>query len=98
MSDFTVRPLHDAVGAEIQGVHGSEPLADAVLAQLQDVFDEYSVLVFRNLDIDEHWQPALVFALVHEDPAAYDDISTRKTLRVSNRTEDSAAPYGRLLF
>ena len=39
-----------------------------------------------------------MYALIHEDPAAYDDISTKNTLRVSNRTEDSAAPYGRLLF
>jgi alpha-ketoglutarate-dependent taurine dioxygenase len=98
MSDLTVRPLHEAVGAEIVGVDPSEPLADGVLAQLQDAFDEYSVLVFRNLDIDEDWQRALVYVLIHEDPAGYDDISTRSTLRVSNRTVESAAPYGRLLF
>jgi len=80
------------------GIDPSEPLANGILAQLRDAFDEYSVLVFRNLDIDQDWQRAVVYALVHEDPAAYDDISTRNTLRVSNRTEDSAAPYGRLLF
>ena len=98
MSHCTVRQLHDEVGAEIDGVDPSELLTDGVLEQLRDAFDEYSVLVFRNLDIDEHAQRALVFALIHEDPAAYDDTSTKKTLRVSNRSEDSAAPYGRLLF
>ena len=96
--DVTVRPLHEAVGAEIEGVDPSELLTDGVLAQLRDIFDEHSVLVFRDLDIDEKGQRALVFALIHEDPAAYDDMSTKKTLRVSNRSEDSAAPYGRLLF
>jgi alpha-ketoglutarate-dependent taurine dioxygenase len=98
MSDVRVRPLHESVGAEIEGFDPSEPLTDEVLAPLREAFDDYSVLVFRDLDIDEKGQRALVFGLIHEDPAAYDDLSTRKTLRVSNRTEDSAAPYGRLLF
>ena len=98
MSELAARPLHEAVGAEIVGIDPSEPLANGILAQFRDAFDQYSVLVFRNLDIDQDWQRAVVYTLVHEDPAAYDDISTRNTLRVSNRTEDSAAPYGRLLF
>ena len=45
---MTIRPLSGAIGAEILGVDISEPLDDATFSQIQDAFDEYLVIFFRD--------------------------------------------------
>jgi alpha-ketoglutarate-dependent taurine dioxygenase len=100
MGELEVRDLHPAVGAEISGLEPKIPLDDATLAQLREVFDERSVLVFHDLDIDEDFQRYLVFALIGQEPPAKAPEHQGRSgpMLVSNKADGGAAPYGRLLF
>jgi alpha-ketoglutarate-dependent taurine dioxygenase len=100
MGELEVRDLHPAVGAEISGLEPKIPLDDATLAQLREVFDERSVLVFHDLDIDEDFQRYLVFALIGQEPPAQAPEHQGRSgpMLVSNKADGGAAPYGRLLF
>jgi taurine dioxygenase len=51
--NFTVTPLSDACGAEITGIDLAEPLDAATVKAINDAYDEYLVLVFRDQQIDE---------------------------------------------
>lgn len=53
---ISVTPLHAHVGAEIGGVDLREPLDDASFAAIEDAFHRYSVLIFRDQDIDDEQQ------------------------------------------
>jgi taurine dioxygenase len=100
MGKLEVRPLHPAVGAEIVGLEPQIPLDDATLGKLREVFDERSVLVFRDLDIDEDFQRYLVYALIGQAPPAEppEHLNRSGPMLVSNKAEGGASPYGRLLF
>jgi alpha-ketoglutarate-dependent taurine dioxygenase len=102
MGELKVRELHPAFGAEIQGLEPKIPLDDDTIRRLREVFDERSVLVFRDLDIDEDFQRYLVFTLVGEEPPAPgvrpEQAHRNGPMLVSNKEGGGAAPYGRLLF
>ncbi|HEY6533440.1 MAG TPA: TauD/TfdA family dioxygenase [Acidimicrobiales bacterium] len=100
MGEIQVRELHPDVGAEITGLEPRTPLDEETIARLRDVFDERSILVFRDLDIDEDFQRYLVFALIGEEPPpqAPEHAAHRGPMLVSNKADGGAAPYGRLLF
>ena len=53
-----IRPLHPLFGAEIRGVAVSEPLGDALFAEVRAAFEEYSLLVLRGQDITDDQQLA----------------------------------------
>lgn len=67
---FSVVPLAPAIGAEIQGLDLSEPIAEKVLGELRDTWLERKVLVFRDqtLTPDEHVAFAGLFAEVDKYP------------------------------
>ena len=90
-----VRELSPELGAEITGLEPRIPLDPDTVEQLQRAFDERKILVFPNLDIDEAFQRYLVWTLIGEEPPAE---LTATPMHVSNKEENSAAPYGRLLF
>lgn len=48
LSDFEVKPLSDALGAEIIGVDLTQPLDDRTARAIEDVWHEHIVLVFRD--------------------------------------------------
>jgi taurine dioxygenase len=100
MGEVRVRRLHPALGAEIEGLEPLVPLSDETVRTLREAFDEYSVLVFRDLDIDEDFQRYLVFTLVGEEPPAerQEHLHRNGPMLVSNKEEGGAAPYGRLLY
>jgi taurine dioxygenase len=100
MGEIKVRPLHPAVGAQVEGLEPRMPLDEATLATLRQAFDERSVLVFRDLDIDEDFQRYLVYALIGQRPPAEPPEHQNRSgpMLVSNTAEGGAAPYGRLLF
>ena len=95
MSKLVIHPLGPGIGAEIEGLESCNPLDDDTIKNLRSAFDERSVLVFRNLDIDEAFQRYLVFTLIGEAVSAEKQTPTSF---VSNKKENAAAPYGRLLF
>ena len=99
MADLTVRSLHPALGAEVQGFEPGRSLDDETTGLLRAAFDERGVLVFRDLDIDEDVQRSIVFTLIGEEVPVADDAGKKAPWMISNRTEHvAAAPYGRLLF
>jgi alpha-ketoglutarate-dependent taurine dioxygenase len=98
MAELRVRTLNSAIGAEIEGLEPRRPLDDDTVHDLRAAFDDRGVLVFRNLDVDEDWQRSLVFGLLGEEVPGPEDRAERTTMLVSNKEENGAAPYGRLLF
>ncbi len=98
MSQLKLRALTPAFGAEVDGFEPSSPLDEEVLAQLRAAFDERSVLVFRNLDIEEDMQRSIVYGLIGEEVPVELAAAEKRPRVVSNKMEDGAAPYGRLLF
>ncbi len=55
---ITIKPLHDLFCAEIGGVNTGEPMDDATFAEIRSAFEEYSVLVFHDQDLDDARQIA----------------------------------------
>jgi alpha-ketoglutarate-dependent taurine dioxygenase len=98
MTDFEMRPLSTAVGAEIRGVDLRQPFDAETTRRLREAFDEWGVLVFRDLDIDEDTQRRLVYLLIDEPVPAPGEQAEKVPMLVSNKVEQGAAPYGRLLF
>lgn len=47
-----VKPLGGALGGEVSGIDLSHPLDNATFAWIEDAFDTYQVLVFRDQDLD----------------------------------------------
>lgn len=72
MKHIQVRPLSDALGAEIDGIDISKPLTDAVVAEIRQAFLEHLVIFFR----DQHLSPQrlLAFAQLFGEPMAYPQI------------------------
>ena len=102
MAELEIRGLHPALGAEIEGVTPSIPLDGRTMKVLRSAFDAHGVLVFRDLDIDEQFQRYLAYALIGAQPPKEgqrpESTPTGGPMLVSNKVEDGAAPYGRLLF
>lgn len=51
-----IRKVHPHIGAEVSGVDLKVPLDDDVFARIRDAFNEHSVLVFRDQDINDQQQ------------------------------------------
>jgi alpha-ketoglutarate-dependent taurine dioxygenase len=94
--------LTPALGATITGVDLTEPLDEETIAFLRAVFDERSVLVFRDTDVDRTRQHALVEVLRGRPVPPADelarDVALQSGFYVSNTREGATAPVGRLLF
>jgi alpha-ketoglutarate-dependent 2,4-dichlorophenoxyacetate dioxygenase len=58
LDTFAVEPVHPHIGAEIRGVDLTRPIDDALFALIRDAFNQHSVLVFRDQDIDDDQQVA----------------------------------------
>ncbi|MFN4087780.1 MAG: TauD/TfdA dioxygenase family protein [Alphaproteobacteria bacterium] len=55
---FEIRRLHPLYGAEIVGVDTGRPMDDAAFAAIRAAFEEHSVLLFRDQDLDDPRQIA----------------------------------------
>lgn len=53
-----IKPLHKLFCAEIDGVNTAAPMDDATFAEIRAAFEEYSVLVFHDQDLDDARQIA----------------------------------------
>ncbi len=51
-----VTPLHDALGARVEGIDLTRPLDDAAGAELAAAFDRHHLLVFRGQEVSEQAQ------------------------------------------
>jgi len=100
MAELKVRDLSPALGAQIEGLEPQMPLDEETCHQLQALFDERSVLVFHDLEIDEAFQRYLVYTLIGEEPPPGQNKAddARPPFLVSNKEPGGGAPYGRLLY
>ncbi len=55
---MTVKPLSDALGAEITGIDLSQPVDDATFADIRDVFHDRQMIVIRDQKLDPDQQIA----------------------------------------
>jgi alpha-ketoglutarate-dependent taurine dioxygenase len=62
-SRFEIRPVSPLIGAEIEGVDLTQPVADATAEALREAFWTYKVLVFRdqNLSPVQHVEAVRIF-------------------------------------
>jgi alpha-ketoglutarate-dependent taurine dioxygenase len=96
VAELLVKHPHPWIGAEVRGIEPGQRLDDAQAAQLRQVFDDRSVVVFPDLDIDEAFQRYLVYATIGQE--APEKGLRPEPMLVSNKEPGGAAPYGRLLF
>ena len=55
---FEVRPLHDALGAEIIGITLEDAVGEAMFARIYEVFLEHKLILFRDVDLPPATQVA----------------------------------------
>ncbi|SFF77055.1 taurine dioxygenase [Novosphingobium sp. CF614] len=99
MAELVVRELTPTFGAEITGLAPSIPLDDETLRRLRELFDEKSLLVFRDFHIDRAFQYYLSYALIGKEPPAQDPTNNpKRESLISNKEKGAIAPFGRLLW
>jgi taurine dioxygenase len=100
MTKLQTRDLTPAWGSEVLGLDPATELGDDDVELLRRTFDERSLLLFRDLDIDDAYQQHLAKLVIGHDGPTGDgkDVDAADAFFVSNREEDGGAPFGRLLF
>ena len=97
-----VNPLSSAFGAEVRGLDPTTTPDEEAQRTLRTAFDEYGVLIFRDLDLDRRGQTYLTELVRGEDDLSDEkiahDADRQSTFYISNRIEDAAAPFGRLMW
>jgi alpha-ketoglutarate-dependent taurine dioxygenase len=95
-----IRELHPAFGAEVRGLTPTIPLDPETCATLRELFDQRGVLVFPDLDLGHREQLWISKMLIRQEnvPDRPGTSQTDDNFYVSNRRENSAAPFGRLQF
>ena len=97
-----IREITHDFGASIEGWSPEDDLDNAGVELLRDAFDEFQVLVLRDVEVPSDAQQCLCGLLVGNDAPADRAAAVANThlysTRVSNKDEDGNAPYGRLLF
>ena len=53
MSDFSISPVSETLGAEVLGLDDSKPLNVETIATLRDAFQDYHLLCFRDQDLSD---------------------------------------------
>jgi taurine dioxygenase len=100
MTQLEMRDLTPAWGSEVIGLDPTTELSDEDVELLRRTFDERSLLLFRDLDIDDAYQQYIAKLVIGHDGPTGDgkDVDAADAFFVSNREEDGGAPFGRLLF
>jgi len=102
MTELRTSEITPGFGATIEGWTPEADLDDRTIRELRRAFDEYQVLVFRNVAVPAAAQQYLCGLLVGDRaPTARAEAEANAylyTTRISNKDEDGNAPYGRLLF
>ncbi|HEY6532690.1 MAG TPA: TauD/TfdA family dioxygenase [Acidimicrobiales bacterium] len=97
MSALRVQPLDAPFGAEVQGVDPAA-LDDETRSALQEAFDEYGLLVLRDVDVTYPTQQLFVEMLVREDFSSASELELQPSAYVSNREEGATSASGLILF
>jgi taurine dioxygenase len=101
---YEVNPLSDVIGAEIVGLDLREELDDATFHEIERLWHQYVVLVFRDqqLETEEHLRFARGFGELEEVRTKKDDPNQRQyVMFVSNREVEGkkgVLPDGEMFF
>ena len=100
---LTITRLPSAFGAEVTGLDPDRVPDEEARSQLRAAFDDHGVLVFRDLaGLDRRLQTFLTELVCGEQDLGEDkvaaDAQRQSTFYISNRIEDAAAPFGRLMW
>jgi alpha-ketoglutarate-dependent taurine dioxygenase len=98
MADLEIRPLRPDFGAVVTGVEPTAPLPPDIRRRLKAAFDTRGLLLFPELGVEARFQTWLAEMLAGDDGVDPDRIQVHEKFQVSNYNENSAAPFGRLLF
>jgi len=100
--DLRISEIMPGFGATIEGWSPGVELDRSAVEDLRRAFDDFGVLVFRDVDVAAEDQRYLCGLLVGDeaptDRAGAEANSHQYSTRISNKDEDGNAPYGRLLF
>ena len=98
MSPMRVQPLDAPFGAEVLGVDPGA-IDDDTSRALQAAFDEYGLLVLRDVEVSYPTQQMFVEMLVGEDlSSSSPDLELLPSAYVSNREEGAISASGLILF
>jgi taurine dioxygenase len=105
MSAPEVRPLHQALGAEVTGIDVTRRLDDDEIRFLRGVFDEHGLVLFRDVDLEVFDRPrqAYLCELLRVDRVPSEEESVALSDQqggfwISNKLEGAAGPFGTLMF
>ncbi len=99
MSALDVEDLTPGFGTEVNGFHPGAPLDPDTTRALRDLFDRRGMLVFRDVDLSHAQQVQLCETLIDKVGVGGGDGSpVEDRWYISNRRDNSAAPFGRLQF
>jgi alpha-ketoglutarate-dependent taurine dioxygenase len=87
VASLDARPLSPALGAEVVGLDAREPLDADVAIELQDLYDEHHLLLFRDQHLDAQQQERFVSTF---GPPIDDMADGVRTGYISNVMEDRA--------
>jgi taurine dioxygenase len=97
-----VRELGPSLGVEVLGVDLQGELDDDTIDFLRQQFDDRSLLLFREVEIDRAYQVYLAEILMGHQPPTREEAEAgaarQGRFTISNKEPDAAAPFGRLLF
>jgi alpha-ketoglutarate-dependent taurine dioxygenase len=100
--NLTVSPLDGPFGAEVHGFDAGSMLDANDHAVLRSAFDEFGVVVLREVELERPAQTLITELVSGEDDLDDEkiaaDASRQSTFYISNRIEDAAAPFGRLMW
>ncbi len=98
MSKLTVREIGPGFGAEVGGFDAADLGDEELREEIRELFDRAEVLVFHDLDLTHAEQVRLVKILARDENADVTDDTLEDKFYISNKRENSAAPFGRLQF
>ena len=98
MSRLEVKELSPAFGAAVNGFDPHDLGDDEFRNEVCDLFDRHQLLVFHDQDLTHAEQVRLSKILACDETADSTDDTLEDKFYISNRREDSAAPFGRLQF
>jgi taurine dioxygenase len=97
-----VTPLPSSFGAEVHGFDPSMTPDVETQRRLRAAFDDFGVLIFRDLDLDRPMQTYLTEMVRGETDLSEGKIAAdaerQASFYISNKIEDAAAPFGRLMW
>jgi len=97
-----ITPLAAAFGAEVHGLDPTVAPDEEARGELRTAFDNFGVLILRDHVVDRRMQTYLTELVRGEEDLSDEKIATdaarQSSFYISNRIEDAAAPFGRLMW